>query len=446
MTTLIDRSRILAYQACPRQRYLQYHHQGTGLQSARLSVPLTTGTFIHLGLETMLKTGSVEAAVERAVGGYNEAAAAALGAMLVHEDHYAYTVAEQRALTEALVRVWAIKTYPTLVETYEVIEVESEYEYELAPGITFMAKLDGLLRRRSDSEYEVLSFKTDTGKGLDSKVADARLDAQGLTEPEAVIQVTDRWRKQLDTDALTDPPEGPIPNWYKSEYMQSGNAIIPFAVLMQWLVKGEWKEEIKGSGRRYQESHLVRPWRRLGVTGVEWAWSYYYPCPGTEHKIEGKNGRLWTCKGTEGKHALGDSWERVPIWEHMTVAEWIELLLSGSIQPGAGDPLEGVIYVPPPIFRNAEDQRRRMVQITAQEMDVAHRLEGVRDAASAALPETLDWLFPQHTNTCNHSFGGPCQFRDGICFAAEPAEALREPDGFKPRVPHHVGELIQIGG
>lgn len=417
-TRYIDRSRILSYLRCPRERWLNYHFNGTGITSGQLRVPLGTGTHVHAGLEALLKGAGVESAVSLATSAYQAEADAALSAMSTHLDHYDYTVEEQVALVEALVRVYAIKGLPALLADYEVIEVESEYEWPLAPGQIMMSRLDGLLRRRNDGGLYVLSFKTDTGARLDDKLPDAQLDLQGLTEPLAML-------------------------------MTRGD--VAAGVKMEWLVKGSWKEEVRGNGLHYQDSYLVRPYRRdLAVTGAEWAWQYYTPCPGIEHKILGGNGRLWTCKGDSRTHGLGPSWERVPVWRHMPIKEWVDIL--AAVPPEQGNPLGGVLYLPPPIMRRERDMYSAKRTITALERSIDERLAILAQHTAGTQPmiEALDVVFPAtgaYTNQCNHSFGGTCQFYP-VCHSADPALALASWGslGYQPRTPHHEPELIAIKG
>src|SRR5271157_6390659 len=103
---LTDRSRILAQQQCPRQRFYAYHHLGTGIQRIRKSLPLQFGSAFHEGAELLL-SGDVEWAVKKAhqflneqfeahqVGFDGEIPADAAAAM-------AYGREEQMALAEAL--------------------------------------------------------------------------------------------------------------------------------------------------------------------------------------------------------------------------------------------------------------------------------------------------------------------------------------------------------
>lgn len=418
--TLTDRSRILTYQTCPRARYLGYHFNGLGLAPTSFSVPLQTGTQIHHGLELLLSGVDVDEACADAVRLYRSDAEGYLGIQGVDPANYTYTINEQAALTEALIRVYSIKQLPKLLEEYEIIAMEKEYELKLASGLTLMVRVDGLLKKKSDGELYVLSFKTDTGANLQQRIEDARHDLQGLTEPYAV------------------------------EAAGEGR---PFGVKMEWLVKGAWKEDERGSGKRFQDSYLIRPWSRPDSMGeIEYAWKYFWNCT-EEHKTTWKNGRVVKCEGGK-KHGLGDSYSRVSIWEHMTVKEWIGMLASGLVQPGAGDPLEGIISAPISLYRNQQEQTRRLFQITTQELEVAEGVATV-NSYNGPLLHALDFHFPQHDKACNHQpkIGGvespwKCAFYS-LCWNTDPAKALENPyeEGYRPRKPHHSPEqLLQIGG
>lgn len=436
----VDRSRVLRYQQCPRARYLEYEHGGIGLRSSQLSIPLATGTQIHAGLAALLTGAHVDAAVALAVNAYQEEADKALSAMNTHVDHYDHTIKEQSCLVEALLRAYALRGLPSLLAEYEVLETEQEYEVDFwgdGQGI-FMARLDGLLRKRSDGDLYVLSFKTDTGGNLGDKLGDARIDLQGLTEPWALEQCAARW----GTPGNTEHP----PLWWLDAYDKITLPPLRVAgVKMEWLVKGSWKEEVKGSGLRYQDSYLIRPWHRQGpVTGQEFAWQYYKPCPGTPHSIVGSSGRAWKCPGDAATHGLGPSWQRVNIWDIMPVKEWIQILAEDP-----ADPLAQALYLPPPVFRNDHDTAHRIKQIQGQERRVAIGAGVIAsDVHEIGAESALDYYFPQHgpaTGACRHTFGSTCPFNT-ICWAANPAAALADAEhlGFVPRTPHHAGEMVVI--
>src|ERR1700685_2270728 len=54
-TIFTDRSRIETAQHCMRERYLRYHQNGVGLESARKPLPLAVGGAVHRGLEVLLR-------------------------------------------------------------------------------------------------------------------------------------------------------------------------------------------------------------------------------------------------------------------------------------------------------------------------------------------------------------------------------------------------------
>lgn len=404
--TKTDRSRILTTYDCPRKRYLEYHYGGQGIASTRLSSALETGSAIHLGLAELHGGASIEEAVCQAIAEYRTRLVESCGLTKERIETLDAAALEQETLVEALLRVYWLRGLPALREEYEVLEAESEYTFALAPGLEMMSRLDGLLRHKQDGDLYVLSYKT--ARDIRNKLEDARLDLQGITEPAAA---EGKW--------------GPV----------SG-------VKMEWLVKGRWKEV--SPGEHIQDSFLVRPWRRMTAAGWEFAWSYYWPCPGEKHQLISSNGRPWTCKGDSKQHGLGPSWERFPIWECMPVAEWIDMLAAGLIQPDAGDPLASVLYLPPPIKRSPQHKKRLLTQITAAEQAVNRKVATVELAVAndSSLADALDYNFPQNTSHCHHHMGETCPMLP-ICEAEDLENALVSFSdlGFTVRTPNHPQEL-----
>jgi hypothetical protein len=115
-TVYTDRSRILAYQQCPRLRYLQYHQDGTGIESARKPLPLAVGGAVHKGLETLLRDGGAmwehgDPAIKLPWGELSkvwmtkiedDAVAAALADFSTHRSALALDLTEATALAAAL--------------------------------------------------------------------------------------------------------------------------------------------------------------------------------------------------------------------------------------------------------------------------------------------------------------------------------------------------------
>lgn len=424
---LTDRSRSIEFQRCPRARFLGYHWGGHGLALAGLSVPLTTGTYVHVGVGAVLAGKSVEEGVERAVAAY-DAEVGRRGFADPHTDA-AETVAEQRALTEALVRVFAVRRWPELTREFEVLETEREDEFELTrlqpryisiqtptgggpnqsaeyecvdgEPVVWMSRADALLRQRETDDLYVYSLKT-ASQWSQTRDEEARHDMQGLSE---IAGIEERLTRE-------DRP---------AQLM---------GVQMDYLVKGDRNAR---SGWR-QDSPLVRPWRKVSQFGpAEWVWTTKVPC------VEPQ-----TCKYHRSRpsanpyHNLGDEWERVNVWEHTSVREWVEMLASGAVQPEAGDPLAHAVITPVPYFRQRDEMEAWRRQMAGQEGRVARLL--TEDADQVREP-TLPWLdefWPQHRRSCD--WPSKCVFQR-ICFEG----ALDDPlgNGYVWRVPHHAPELVQ---
>ncbi len=407
-----DRSRVLAYQTCPRSRWLRYHAGVQGFSRVHLSLPLACGTYVHIGLQALLENKSVDEAVGLATEGFR-AEASRRGFLgdegePVANDLAGYVLAEQVALIEALVRVYASYHLPNLLKEYEILESEKEDTFTLTPSIKWMGRADGLLRKRDSGDLYIMSFKT-AGKYDERTSLAGRHDVQGLSE---ALAIENRLGERF------------------------------FGIKMEYLVKGMRKPDDSGVYR--QESHLIRPYRKIDSDGVKWAWSYFWNC--TEpHDTTWSNGRKVKCPGGK-KHGLGQTYERVNIWEIMPIKEWLEML--PEVQPGAGDPFAGVIVLPMPYFRNDLDAESWRRQTRAQELRIARDVEYVKLVQAGGdknqIRAALDLTFPQYKRSCDYP--SACEFQP-ICYEVE--DAVFDPESlgiYEPRRPHHEPELVQIQG
>jgi hypothetical protein len=177
MTTRVwtDRSRILAYQRCPRSRFHEYHDglTGAGMRKTRTDLPLAVGGSVHVGLATLLECtqgvplaelsfelaeikavqaaladfAQYSAALELDTAEQAAMAPADFGAFIEDDPELAaiahggeqrrsefdrYLASEQSALVEAMVRAYARRRLRPLLEQFEVLEVEREGTWELA--------------------------------------------------------------------------------------------------------------------------------------------------------------------------------------------------------------------------------------------------------------------------------------------------------------------------
>lgn len=407
MTILVDRSRVITYQRCPRRRYLEYEHDGTGLRQAKRSIPLTVGTWVHKGLEVLLKwaqthskieliSSVVDSAVAEAIEGYDKDVRDY--GLLPQEAGEAvdnYTVQEQRALIEAQIRAYALARLPELTKNFTIMEVElDEVWKDFGPCMDFMFTADACLREEGSGAVYVQSFKTAATYDRRRYNAD-RHDMQGLSELAGILE-----RR----------PEA-------------------LGVRMEYLIKGARRKN--NTGRYVQDSFLVRPWAMWGITqeSSQFSWMYQW-----ENEL-GQTKRL--PKG----------FTRVNIWELMLIKEWVQYLWDGGANPpgytGPG-PFEAMTsideprttaFVCPDMYYRSEDDIKEWRESTiAQELEIAHKIELLKGSGSWQLPV----LFPKHTHSCD--WPSKCPMTD-ICWGpVEFAESPISSGLFIRREPHHQTE------
>jgi hypothetical protein len=130
-----DRTRIIAYQECPRRRYYHSHfptqNGNIGIAPVKLYIPFATGSFTHHGLALLLSGMDVDEAVQQSIQSYREAVAKK-GIQLELGESESSVAEEQIALVEGMLRAYAIIKLPEILNEYEVMEVEFEDVWDFA--------------------------------------------------------------------------------------------------------------------------------------------------------------------------------------------------------------------------------------------------------------------------------------------------------------------------
>jgi len=139
----ISRSHIECDQECRFKRYMMFHADGRGYMPTNSASALTFGSMAHELLQNILEQGNEH---ETIVKRYKEQTS---------EDDEVYV-----GLIEALVLAWKRIRLPQLMESYSIEDVEREYNFQLAPDIQLMTRIDAVLRNRSTDELYPLEFKT----------------------------------------------------------------------------------------------------------------------------------------------------------------------------------------------------------------------------------------------------------------------------------------------
>ena len=518
MTTKVftDRSRIIESQRCLRRRWLAYHEGGLGLRSASQPLPLAVGSSVHAGLASLLLGGSEEDAVACALADFaqytpaleldsgesaplTDAAKQAEGNDELMDMVQAgtgkfnrYLVQEQTSLVEALVRAYARRRLRPLLEQYEVLEVEREGSwllhedvhgepveeshetYNPETGLTsspimkwvvdrelyFMSRPDALLLDRQSRHLFILSFKTTGGWDV-RKARDIEHDMQGLSEGIEIERRLGEWHSRIvnEIPPWTKPGQDPkLPGCTQAMFDYLRDLPAPPRILgirYEFLLKGdrrsdkELQQEI-GLDVRAQRSHLIRGYLNKGMTAgdAQWNWSFQY-----------------LKEGGEASRLYAKNWPSAPVWEHMTIKEWIDKLdataelvvadadASGMSVQQAGwsspaqatgttatHPLDDAFIPPIIVYRSEDDLRDLVEQMEASEVRIAEGAAAVNAASDdGEKRHLLNIHFPMSRHSCEYP--SQCPFTK-ICFGSE--ELRRDPMGsglFVPRAPNHPQEV-----
>lgn len=445
MIQTTSRSQYVTSQACPRQGFLGYHlisapDSSPGLQSLRVSIPLLTGGKIHEGLALLMQGRSLEEAVSSSRASFLsflegrdlliDPKGEGNKQITFSNEVIEYMTGQELALVESLLRVFHLRGLPSLSHYYEVLEVEKEgppitlgYLSNDAP-LVFQWRPDGLLKRKTDGELVILSFKTAATYGQLQELQFSR-DDQGISEVWALEQAMAYWH-QAPASA---------PKWYASHFSSDPTPPRVAGVQMCVLLKGRKRSDSSTPGKEVRYSPLIQGYCQSSPQGLGmdalYAWSWDVP------KIS-KEGNSYTGN-------IGSKWKRFPVWTDYPegIEGWISLLASGMIQPECGDPLASQMVFPefaPKRDDRVESWARQLSlhELTRAEMATeANRLFQERDWET--LSHYLDEHYPQRLGNCVH-YGGLCTF-DPICQG--PPQIITNPLGtgtYSARTPHHVLE------
>ncbi len=263
-------------------------------------------------------------------------------------------VEEQGWLTYAMVQAFQYKVWPQLMQDYVVVSSEQELAHPLADDLVMLGRTDVLAKSKDAGDLYIISYKTH--KAWDERMAkDAQRDIQGLSEAWLI----------------------------EREY---GEAV--FGIQMVHLLAG--RRERGNDGQWQSESPLIYGYRKMGVSGEQWAHSYY-----------------WN-DDSGAKHGLGKGWTKEPVWKAYEggVDQWIYDLHNWLVQPEAGDVLARQFVVPPPYFRQTRHIDQWCNQTSAQEIQVENNVRMVNDATEGG--QFLDRFFSMYRHSC--TYPRDCQF------------------------------------
>lgn len=437
-----SRSAVECTQDCPRYRYNQYFLGGKGLVSIQKSVPLVTGSAVHRGIEHLmcrLRIGeepNVDIAVQEAVTQYrNDVELAGFSDKLIKTDRQQeFTYHEQMALTEGLIRAWAIGEMPRIVERYKVMAVEREIEpIEITPGIWFQSRVDAEMKELVSGDYFNYSIKTARGWG-EREENSYKSDLQGITEIWAVEQ------DSLRADNLIDKMVGELGELNNYHRYPQAN----IEQIMGYLNKKKLGKKVSGvrfciliKGVRKKPDYfsndpdalaityspLIRGYKLITPTEVRYSHSWFYP--NNENK--------------SGKSAIGKGWEPFNVWESdISIKQWVEMLASGEIQPECGDIIKQQVITPVEYFRAEGEIEEAIREVTEQELKIKLAIE-MLGSKEWPTEHVMASSFPHVRKHCMFHFGGVCEYLS-LCWKPEVSQDPVGSGLYQIRTPHHEAE------
>lgn len=443
----ISRSAIQEYRHCPRKRFLGYHYHGRGIRPKEASIPLTTGTCTHNGVGFILgqmKNGKpvnaevIDEAVRVGLIEYEKVVVKGLrGKGTDGKYKQEFNFKEQCALTEAIIRLWAIYEYPVLNEHYQVLEVEREEAIELVPGLTLESRVDAILKKKNTKS--LFNYQLKTSKMWNSRNMNSyRTDLQGILEWYNVEQRLIREQAAIqnivnlskDVQSIDKDNQAILEKFY-SKYLDNSLVGIKWCIL----VKGDRKAVSEGG--IYETNHpMIKGWKKVFPNDIKFAHSYYF---------ENRDNK-------SGRGGLGSTWDSFYVWDNdfgWTVKKWVQACVNGEIQENAKGELAQWVVSPPEDYRKRIHIEDTVKQVVIQEKNINVALNNLKvvtidpqykDTTNGELvrQDIMNSVFDQHQNGCY--FPDVCEYLD-ICWNGE-----TDPIGsgkFEYRIPHHQRELEQ---
>lgn len=483
----ISRSTVLTFKACDYKGFLQYLFEGYGLDSEKISLDLLNGTVFHRGRQYLLEHCRVhhpdgnfdEQCVDEAVAAAREVWEEELNKKepWLHkgeQDRMVEILLEQECLWEGLIRAWAARRLPQILEQYNILEVEQEEVFEnFSPIVTWLGKADAMYREKSTGRIILDSAKT---ASTFPEVTERNIlhDMQGLSE---WVAANDRLKRywediqKLDVTAIADALlmgmiRTDLPEWVQEKISKD----IPSAVsYFEWLKSlseppqvyaVQYDFALKGQRRRdnpkdkmspySQQSFLCHPYKKDGLITFTMAGSV------------GSGADEYKWKVNPGRQPAG--WNKINIWEDIGIKAWVEMLAKGMVQPELGDPFlcsvddegnlsSGVLHTPPLVIRNEfelkewETSTRFYAERIFSYKEVLDSIlnrfnnvdEGFDTEQIREYEETLWALFPKNTLSCHDFYGRDCQFVVH-CHEMMGLQELEQSGYFSRRIPHHDEE------
>lgn len=377
-----DRSRTTTDWDCPRKRYWQYEHEGTGITPEVDAVELFTGSVIHDAMSAIAQAQLNLVAMPSGEVDIDGIALAAANKMMAYHcpedlqnvDSVVVYAKEQAALIYGMLKGFYQQQWPKLMEKYDIVCVEEEMFYihdqygkgDLKAHFVMMVKPDLVLRDKTSGELVYLEYKSTSSK-------------------------KEGWMAQWEDAVQVHSTLNAIEQTFGER---------PVYVIVQGLYKG-----YESYGK--QSSPFCYAYGKQGQP----------PFSKTEYSYEYKYGL-----------------RRIPTWElDGGTKAWVE----GMPEAILADQFPQT----PPIFCNDDLIENYFMQRAMRELEIKMAKQIIATADELGTKVVLNGAFPQRFDRCKIPTTPPrlCPMRllcHGNC--KDPLKA-----GFTKREPHHELEITQ---
>lgn len=451
-----SRSAILAFKTCHYKRLLQYHLEGSGFTGGAMPLDLLIGTICHRGIQHLLEhcrinhpdgkfdEGCIDEAVDKAKELWRDILSKqSLALYSGEEDRLDWILAEQETLFEGLIRAFALRRLPTILDEYEILEVEKEEISTVFSSIvTLLGKCDGLFLRKHDNKLVILSLKT-ASMFADVIERDILHDMQGVSEWFLVQERINKAWIIWNSGLVVRDEDLDSQKFIKDYYWLKNFTICPkiFAVQYEYLIKGQRKQDPYNSGIYKQQSFLCHPLKLDAIPTMNFSTGIII------------NPDEYKWKWGAGKYSKG--WNKCDIWEEIGIKNWIEMLALGQVQPEEGHPFDKILITPDLIVRDEREIEEWLVSTRFQEEQIAEHLRDIANCtmegwesesteediqANKKYVQELLWQhFDKNTLSCHNFYGKDCLF-SRHCHEFSSIEELRDAGYLIPRRSHHQAE------
>ena len=447
----VDRSRYKdGLEHCMMKRFLGYHAYNTGIRMQGTTVPLATGSYVHLPIEHIAKycqkvqqdtpemvaidilalleeNKVVRTAIDDAINLYVAGVdGTGLKDLTEFPEDIDHQVIEQCSLVGGLVWVWVKKCLPWVLESYDIVAVEQEYEYVIGctcglsdlgevddhearncNGIVLMTRPDLILRHKMSGILVYVELKT----GADVKNYNYSMQYEDnvqfalgavaagkvLGEPieELYVHALHKGRRSAEYDQSTREYSGPkrqnSPFCY-SFYKEAKPPLVP-----DELVPGYWNPDLLTGGR--WGATEKKGWKKLPT------WEIQFP----------------------------DKPDGMPYYEH--VVNMLEAL-------DGRDELANHLKFIGPVTNPAYLMDKLLVEMEAEEHRWEERIDYLNaeleaaggDIANPEYQNALAQVIPRSWDC--YKYQGWCEYQH-VCYQKEGWENPLQLDKFVKRSPNH---------